>query len=83
MTFSVSLFTKLTNTINVMCGSFVQNFRETREKIWKEQVGIYLIPKGKYGFHFAGIHKVRTHSINFVDISFTEYYPRGGKSYGK
>jgi hypothetical protein len=40
---------------------------------------MHLIPRGKYGFHFAGIHETQTHSINFVDISFTQYYPKGGK----
>jgi hypothetical protein len=39
-----------------------------------------LISRGKYGFHFAGIHETYTHSIHFVDISFTEYYPKGGNN---
>jgi len=39
---------------------------------------MHLIPRGKYGFHFAGIHETQNHSVNFMDISFREYYPKGG-----
>ena len=59
---------------------FHTQFQANRRKcIESKRVGMHLIPRGTYGFHFAGIHETQTHSVNFVDISFTEYYPKGGK----